>query len=112
MFNAIMHCREVGNHLMVYSSIVQKMLPRLLHEQLIFFQSVANNVDRDIETRKMKMQMTDIDEDQGVGDFLHEIEDSDNGYEEARGGGGGEYIFYLLYSTVFGIYIGGTPKKS
>ena len=26
--------------------------------------------------------MTDVDEDQGVNDFLHDIADSDNGYED------------------------------
>ena len=30
----------------------------------------------------MKMKMTGVDEDQGVNDFLHGTEDSDNGYEE------------------------------
>ena len=39
-------------------------------------------MDRDIDTRNMKMQMTDVDEEQVVNNFLHDIEDSDNGYED------------------------------
>ena len=37
-------------------------------------------MDRDIDTRLIKMQMTEY---QGVHDFLHDIKDyEDNGYEE------------------------------
>ena len=36
-------------------------------------------MDRDIDTRHIKMQMTEY---QGVNDFLHDIEDNDNGYKE------------------------------
>ena len=44
------------------------------------FESVTNNVDRDIGTRLIKMQMTEY---QGVHDFWHGIKDyGDNGYEE------------------------------
>ena len=45
-----------------------------LHAQLIPFQGFANN-----GRWRCKWH---VDEDQGVDDFLHDIEDSDNGYED------------------------------
>ena len=109
IFHGGMHCREVGSHFKVYSSIIHVVCSRIcfqdlgrtkhslhllwpwvhrvnkwwlppnldryqLHAQFIPFQSFANN-----GRWKCKWH---VDEDQGVDDFLHDIEDSDNGYED------------------------------
>ena len=48
-----------------------------LHAQFLPFQSFANN-----GRWRCKWHKWHVDEDKGVDDFLHDIEDNDNGYED------------------------------
>ena len=49
--------------------------------------------------------MTDVDEDQGVNDFLHDIEDSDNGYEDEAMCCRHSYKYKCTCVTFHGIYM-------
>ena len=131
IFNGGMHGREVGSHLKVYPSIMHSVCPRIffqdfgrtkrsprllwpwvhseqmmvafkpgcqLHAQVLPFQSFANN-----GRWRCKWH---VDEDKGVDDFLHDIEDNDNGYEDeaiicCRHSYKCMYIYYIQWTQLY-----------
>ena len=111
IFNGGMHCRELGSHLKVYSSIIHVVCPRIFFQYFRRTKSsphllwpwvhrvnkwwLPSNLDTNYmhssflskvllknNGRWSKWHKWHVDEDKGVDDFLHDTEDNDNGYED------------------------------